>query len=182
MLRMLQAHGLDAGPTERPLLTGAIAGTIATIPALVVLIGFQALDEPARAIGASAFAAALAFAGLMLLSGVFYGWLFQRAANDPRGGWLFGMAFGFVLWMLGPVPLLQWLPDQPILRGYPAAGLLLAQLLWGLALGIVFSPVHHRLHNSLDRQLGLGLAATGPEAATEAQKLRPLPSPRRLSS
>ena len=71
----------------------------------------------------------------MLLGGVLYGWLFQRAANDPRGGWLFGLAFGFVLWMLGPVPLLQWLPDQPILRGYPAAGLLLAQLLWGLAWG-----------------------------------------------
>ena len=118
----------------------------------------------------------------MLLGGVLYGWLFQRAANDPRGGWLFGMAFGFVLWMLGPIPLLQWLPDQPILRGYPAAGLLLAQLLWGLALGIVFSPVHHRLHKSLDRQLGPGLAATGPEAVTEAQRLRPLPSPRRLSS
>jgi hypothetical protein len=31
--------------------------------------------------------------------------------------------------MLGPIPLLQWLLDRPILRGYPAAGLLLAQLL-----------------------------------------------------
>ena len=28
MLRMLQAHGLDAGPTQRPLLAGAIAGVI----------------------------------------------------------------------------------------------------------------------------------------------------------
>ena len=45
----------------------------------------------------------------MLLGGVFYGWLFQRAANDPRGG-LLGLAFGFVLWMLVPIPLLQWRP------------------------------------------------------------------------
>jgi hypothetical protein len=74
----------------------------------------------------------------MLLGGVFYGWLFQRAANDPRGGWLFGLAFGFVLWMLVPIPLLQWLPHRPILSGNPALGLLLARLLWGLSLGSCF--------------------------------------------
>ena len=113
----------------------------------------------------------------MLLGGILYGWLFQRAANDPRGGWLFGLAFGFVLWMLGPVPLLQWLPDQPILRGYPAAGLLLAQLLWGLALGLVFPPIHRHLHVSLESQSGSDIApVTGPEAAAQTQMLRPLPS------
>lgn len=180
MLRMLRAHGLDAGPTQRPLLAGALAGVIATAPALTVLKGFQALAAPARTIGMSVPAAGLAYVGLMLLGGILYGWLFQRAANDMRGGWLFGMAYGFVLWMLGPIPLLQWLPNQPILRGYPAAGLLLAQLLWGLALGITFSPVHHRLLKGLDRQLDSELAATGPEAATDAEILRPLPSPRRL--
>jgi hypothetical protein len=62
MLRMLQAHGLDAGPTQRPLLTGAIAGVIATAPALAVLAGFQSLDAPARAIGTSVFAAGLFYA------------------------------------------------------------------------------------------------------------------------
>ncbi len=161
MLRMLQAHGLDAGPTQRPLLAGAIAGLIATTPALAVLTGFQALDAPARAIGTSALAAALAYAGLMLLGGILYGWLFQRAANDMQGGWLFGMAYGFVIWMLGPIPLLQWVPDQPILRGYPAAGLLLAQLLWGLATGVVFPLVHHQLHVRLEgRSRGAPLCPT----------------------
>src|SRR3712207_1606769 len=99
---------------------------------------------------------------MMLLSGILYGWLFQRAANDPRGGWLFGMAFGFVLWMLGPVPLLQWLPDQPILHGYPAAGLLLAQLLWGLVMGVVFPSVHRHLHVSLDNRPSSAFHSTGP--------------------
>jgi Na+/proline symporter len=179
MLRMLQAHGLDAGPTQRPLLAGAVAGVIATVPALCVLTVFQALDAPARAIGASVFAAALAYAGLMLFGGILYGWLFQRAANDVRGGWLFGMAFGFVLWMLGPVPLLQWLPDQPILRGYPAAGLLLAELLWGLALGLVFPLVHRRLHGSLKSEAETASGGTGPEAAAQTQMLRPLPWSRR---
>jgi hypothetical protein len=177
MLRMLQAHGLDAGPTQRPLLAGAIAGVAATAPALAILAGFQALDAPARATGTSVFAAGLAYVGLMLLGGILYGWLFQRAANDAQGGWLFGLAFGFVLWMLGPVPLLQWLPEQPILRGYPAAGLLLAQLLWGLALGLVFPLVHRHLHASLPSEAQTASGGTGPEAAAQPQMLRPLPSP-----
>jgi hypothetical protein len=176
MLRMLQAHGLDAGPTQRPLLAGAIGGVLAAVPALAVLVGFGSLDAPAVATGTSVFAAGLTFAGLMLLGGVLYGWLFQRAANDPRGGWLFGLAFGFVVWMLGPVPLLQWLPDEPILRGYPAAGLLLAQLLWGLALGVVFPPIHRRLHVGVDGQPGSGSANTGPDAAAQKQMLRSLTS------
>jgi len=179
MLRILQAHGLDAGPTQRPLLSGAAAGVLATVPALAILLGFRTLSEPARATGMSVFAASLAYAGLMLLGGILYGWLFQRAANDPRGGWLFGMAFGFVLWMLGPVPLLQWLPDQPILRGYPAAGLLLAQLLWGLVTGMAFPPIHRRLHVSVESQSRSASQSTGPEAAAQTQALRPLPSSKR---
>jgi hypothetical protein len=154
---------------------------IATVPTLVVLYVFQSLDEPARAAGTSVVSAGVAYVGLMLLGGVLYGWLFQRAANDPWGGWLFGLAFGFVVWMLGPIPLLQWLPDEPILRGYPAAGLLLAQLLWGLTLGIVFPPIHRQLHGNLDSQSGPGTTITGPEAAAQTQMLRPLPSSSRLS-
>jgi hypothetical protein len=181
MLKLLQAHGLDAGPTQRPLLAGASGGVIATAPALVVLVVFQSLNEPARAAGTSVVSAGGAYVGLMLLGGVLYGWLFQRAANDPWGGWLFGLAFGFVVWMLGPIPLLQWLPDEPILRGYPAAGLLLAQLLWGFTLGVVFPPIHRRLHAGLDNQSVSGPGIIGPEAAAQTQMLRPLPSSSRLS-
>lgn len=176
MLRMLQAHGLDAGPTQRPLLAGAIAGVIAAAPALVVLTGFQSLDAPARATGTSVLVASLAYAGLMLVGGILYGWLFQRAANDMHGGWLFGMAYGFVLWMLGPVPLLQWLPDQPILRGYPAAGVLLAQLLWGLVTGVLFPLIHRHLHVSLESRPRAASQCARPEAAAQTQMLRQLPS------
>ncbi len=174
MLKLLQAHGLDAGPTQRPLLAGTLGGVIATVPALAILIVFQSLNEPARAAGTSVVSAGVAYVGLMLLGGVLYGWLFQRAANDTWGGWLFGMAFGFVLWMLGPVPLLQWLPDQPILHGYPAAGLLLAQLLWGLVLGVVFPSVHRHLHVSLENRPSSAFHSIGPEAA-QIHVGRPLP-------
>lgn len=181
MLRMLQAHGLDAGPDQRPLLAGAFAGVLAAVPALAVLAGFQSLDEPARATSTSVLIAGFAYVGLMLFGGILYGWLFQRAANDPRGGWLFGMAFGFVLWMLGPIPLLQWLPDEPILRGYPAVGLLLAQLLWGLALGLVFPPIHRHLHVGLENRLGSASQSTGPEVVARTQVLRTLPPSGRTS-
>ncbi len=166
MLSMLQAHGLDAGPTQRPLLAGAVAGLAAYLPATAVLIPFGSVDALGRATGVSNATAGVAFAGALLFGGLLYGWLFQRAANDPRGGWLFGLAFGFVLWMLGPIPILQWLPDRPTLSGNPAIGLLLGQLIWGLTLGVVFPFIHRRLHVRLADQPGFDAGRTGPEAAT----------------
>jgi hypothetical protein len=166
MLSMLQAHGLDAGPTQRPLLAGAVSAVITDLPAIAVLVPFGSLDALGRASGIATVLAGLAYGGTMLLGGVLYGWLFQRAANDPRGGWLFGLAFGFVLWMLGPIPLLQWLPDRPILSGNPALGLLLGQLLWGLVLGVVFPFVHRRLHADLEERQRADGGRIGPEAVT----------------
>jgi hypothetical protein len=164
MLSMLQAHGLEAGPTQRPLLAGAVAALIADLPATAVLVPFGSLDALGHAAGIATVLAGLAYGGTMLLGGVLYGWLFQRAANDPRGGWLFGLAFGFVLWMLGPIPLLQWLPDRPILSGNPAIGLLLGQLIWGLVLGVVFPFVHRRLHAGLEDRRRANGGRIGPEA------------------
>jgi len=34
------AHGYDPGPSQRPLLSGAISGILATIPAIGVLVLF----------------------------------------------------------------------------------------------------------------------------------------------
>ena len=172
MLRMLQAHGLDAGPTQRPLLAGAIAGLIADIPATAVLVPFGSLEALGHVTGRSTVVGGIASGSVMLLGGLLYGWLFQRAANDPRGGWLFGLAFGFVLWMLGPIPLLQWLPDRPIMSGPPAIGLLLGQLLWGLTLGVAFPLVHRRIYVGLEERPASGLGRTGPEAAVQTRSLR----------
>ena len=54
MLRMLRAHGLDAGPTQRPLLAGALSGLLADIPTLPLLSWFGSLDALSLAIDASA--------------------------------------------------------------------------------------------------------------------------------
>jgi hypothetical protein len=97
MLSMLQAPGLDAGPTQRPLLAGAAAALVAAVPALAVMFLFGSLDAPARSTGTSRIMAAVLYGGALLVGGLLYGWLFQRAANDVRGGWLLGLAFGFIL-------------------------------------------------------------------------------------
>ena len=174
MLTMLQAHGLDAGPTQRPLIAGAAAGLVAAVPALAGMLLFRSLDGPARATGESPLMVAAAYAGLLVLGGLLYGWLFQRAANDVRGGWLLGLSFGFILWMLGPIPLLQWLPDAPILHGYPAAGLLLAQLLWGLTLGLTYPFVQRRLQIRLG-ELRAEVGRIGPDAAVPPRLFRSSP-------
>lgn len=167
MLSMLRAHGLDAGPTQRPLLTGVFASLPADIPAIATLNAFGALGVLSDAGNISAAHAALAFTALMLIGGLLYGLLFRRAANDQRGGWLFGLAFGFLLWMLEAVPLLQWFPEHPIMSGYPAMGLLLGQLLWGLTLGIAFPLVHRRFLLRLDEAPARRSESTGPQAAAD---------------
>ncbi len=165
MFKMVQAHGLKAGPTQRPLLAGAASGAIACVPASAVLVALGSFQAATGALGLRMAGIVLASCALNVLSGAAYGWLFQRAANDTRGGWLFGLAFGFVVWMLVPIPILQWLPNRPTLTGHPAAGLLLGQLLWGLCLGLVFPFIYRRLHVKLDRR---PLAfRTGPEAVVQ---------------
>ena len=89
----------------------------------------------------------------MVLGGIGYGILFRRGANDAAGGWLFGMAYGFLLWMVVAVPLLQWLPPEPLIEGVPAAGLFLGHLLWGFVLGLGFKFVHRPLQSGIDGRL-----------------------------
>jgi hypothetical protein len=150
MLEMLQAHGLDAGPTQRPLLAGAIAGLLADLPALALLAAFGTFDQLVDAAGGSWPSVIALHAAAMALGGIGYGLLFRRAANDPGGGWLFGMSYGFLLWLVLAVPLLQWLPPEPLMVGTAALGLYLGQVLWGMALGLAFRLVHRPLQGGVD--------------------------------
>lgn len=157
MLEMLRAHGLDAGPTQRPLHAGALAGLLADAPVLLLLDRFGTLAAIADAFGIAVPVVALLHAAAMVLGGIGYGLLFRRGANDVAGGWLFGMSHGFLVWLVVAVPLLQWLPPQPLIVGLPAIGLFAGQLLWGLVLGAGFKFVHRPLQSGIDGQLA-GLA------------------------
>jgi hypothetical protein len=148
MLEILRAHGLEAGPTQRPLLVGALSGMVADLPAIAILTVFGSFVPLGVASAHGPWLAAGLHLAAMGVAGLAYGAIFQRAANDPRGAWLFGLAYGFVVWMLGPVPLLQWLPDEPLLRGSAAAGVLVSQLAWGLTLGVLFPYVHRPFKSS----------------------------------
>lgn len=156
MTQFMRAHGADPGPTQRPRTTGAIAGAIAALAALGLLWPSGALGSVAHAIGFAPWLTAILQVGLLALMGSIYGWIFRRAADDVRGGWLFGISYGFLIWMLGPATVLRWIVGHSLAKGAPAMGLFGAHLVWGLALGLLF-PAVHRL---LQRKLGAALAVS----------------------
>ena len=53
MIGLSAAHGDDPGPTQRPLLAGAVSGVLATIPAIAFLYAFGSLAVEARILGLS---------------------------------------------------------------------------------------------------------------------------------
>ena len=150
MNRFLRAHGYEAGPTQRPRLAGALAGAIAELPTVAIMLATDAWQPLLRAVGLTVVSGFALHFGLVLLGGGLYGQIFQRAANDRNGGWLFGLAFGFLGWMAGPVTALEWLDGRAIITGTAAQGLFAAYLVWGLSVGMLFPYVHRPLEADLD--------------------------------
>lgn len=146
----LSAHGFDPGPTQRPLLAGAISGALATLPAIAILHGFGSLEVEARILGVSELVTVGVGLPLMAMAGAIYGRAFGRAANDVRGGWLFGMVFGFALWAAGAVMVLPLASGGIAPAGEAATGVMLSLVAWGATLGAVHPFVHRPLHERLE--------------------------------
>jgi hypothetical protein len=164
MAGFLSAHGYDPGPTQRPLLAGAISGVLATVPAIAILYAFGSLRVEARILGLSEMMTVAAGWLVMALAGAVYARLFGRAANEPRGGWLFGMAFGFALWAAGAVLVLPLLSGGMAPAGKAAIGVFLSLVAWGAALGAVHPFVHHPLHERLEtaaKRMGPSVGTSG---------------------
>ena len=162
MASFLGAHGYDPGPSQRPLLAGAITGLLATVPAIALLHAFGSLQVEARILGTSIATTLLAGALVMAVAGAIYSRLFGRAANDARGGWLFGMAFGFVIWTAGAVLVLPLVSGGKAPAGHAALGVLLSLIAWGTALGALLPFVHRPLHKSIESEAKR--ASSGPSA------------------
>ena len=144
-MRLWPFEGSDPAPLQRPRLAGAIAAGIAAIPAAALVWQTGSVRMPARVIGVSEpMLVFLSFVGLAISGGI-YGSVFLRAANDRRGGWLFGLGWGFLTWALGPITLFQWALGRPVAIGEQAAWLLFAHLLWGLVFGAGFPLVQDRV-------------------------------------
>ena len=164
----LAAHGYDPGPTQRPLLTGALSGIAATVPAIAVLHLFGSLVVEARILGTSVGVTIAAGWLLMAMAGAAYARLFGRAANDPHGGWLFGAAFGFAVWAAGAVMVLPLASGGRAPAGEAAIGVFVSLVLWGAALGVLVPFVHRPLHANLDEVSKR--ADMGPAAAASGRK------------
>ena len=156
-MHLWQAHGYMPGPTHRPSLTGALTGLLASFAALPLLCTSGAWHKLSETLSLRPGMTPVVYIGAMTVAGVLYARIFLRAANDVRGGWLFGISYGFLLWMLGPVTLLQLFNGAPIATGNQAKALMGAQLLYGLVLGTAF-PWIHRI---LQPKLGTRLRSTG---------------------
>jgi hypothetical protein len=150
VLRFMRAHGQTPGPGQRPRLTGAVAGTLGGIAAVPILDWSRAIPSLGAALGLDAWVIVALSLALCAVAGAVYGAVFQRAAGDPRGGWLFGLSYGFLLWMLGPIALLQTILRRPLATGIAAMGLLGASLVSGLVLGVLFRPVHRLVGRRFD--------------------------------
>ncbi len=163
MTPFLSAHGYDPGPSQRPLLAGAISGLVATAPAVPMLIWFGSLKAEAHILGASTILTLVVGWVVMAIAGAAYSRLFGRAANSVHGGWLFGMAFGFALWAAGAVLILPLVSDGMAPAGLAALGVGLSLIVWGLAVGLLVPFVHRPLHESLEK--GSRHPEVGPNAA-----------------
>ena len=169
MIRFVQAHGSDAGPTQRPLVAGALGGFLAAIPGGAVFYGFGSFEVVAdEVIRLSRPMTAALLLVAFVAAGVVYGGLFQRAANDRRAGWMLGLAFGFLLWIAAPIVVLPLLGGARMAAGVAATGFLATFLAWGLTMGLIFPLVHRPLQAGLE---GRGHAALGPDAAGIKRRL-----------
>lgn len=152
MMGFLRAHGVDPGPLQRPILAGLLSGLVASLPAGWVFVWFGSFrvvaDQVMRLPTATTAVVLLA---AFTASGALYGLTFRRAANDRRGGWLFGAAFGFLLWMVAPVVVLPVIGGSVMAAGTAATGFFICFLVWGATLGAVFPLVHRPLQGRMDR-------------------------------
>lgn len=152
----MRAHGQRPGPGQRPKTTGAVSGAAGGLLALPILELSGAADSLRLALAASTWQIAILYVGIAVLAGFAYGAVFQRAAADRQGGWLFGISYGFLLWMVGPITLLQLLLGRPLAIGTAAMGILASNLLSGLLLGVLFRPAHQAVQRYLGHRISRG--------------------------
>jgi hypothetical protein len=104
----------------------------------------------ARDLGINIWESTAINAIIMTLAGIVYAAIFKRAANDRRGGWLFGASYGFLWWIIAPISLLQLFNSRPVAVGTAAMGLFGAHVLYGLVLGLIFPWVHSLIQAKLN--------------------------------
>jgi len=143
MSHFMRAHGFSPGPTQRPLTTGAIAGAIGGLLTIPLMSYSGAIASLADSVGSNIAVVLPCYIIAFAIFGIIYGAVFRRAANDHRGGWLFGISYGFLTWMFAPTFALRVILERSVASGVPALGFIGAHLVFGFFLGLLFPPIHH---------------------------------------
>lgn len=149
-IQYMRAHGNAAGPTHRPTLTGSLSGIIAAGPAIALRFWSGALESEEAALGLDIWLTSAIHLVIFALAALAYAYVFQRAANDVCSGWLLGISFGFLLWVIGPVTVWNWTTGKPLATGTAAIGLFASYLAFGLALGLIYPIVNRMTQARLD--------------------------------
>ena len=176
MATFLSVHGYDPGPSQRPLLPGHWPVFSGQSRQCLSSSGSARSGVEAKILHFRRRDLALGWAA-MAIAGAVYARMFGRAANNARGGWLFGMVFGFALWAAGAVLFLPLVSGGRAPAGRAALGVALSLLAWGLPTGILVPFVHRPLHESSKR--AARHADVGPDAA--AGKNQPIREQRHLA-
>lgn len=150
-MQYMRAHGNTPGPTQRPVFAGALTGFMAEVPTAAMLWWSGALGSATQALFLQSWVTLILHVVLAIIGGAIYGRVFSRAANDAQGGWLFGISYGFLIWMIGPATIVQWTLGRPLALGPAAMGVLAAHLVYGFVLGSLFPGIHRRLQKELNR-------------------------------
>ena len=153
----MRAHGNTVQRGYRAWQSAAISGFIAGWPALLIADRTEGLLALSRVMSLTPFWTGAVGILVMTLSGALYGFLLPRAAADRAGCWLFGLCYGFAIWLLAPgaaMPL--FLGGRPVATGMAAAGLMAGCLAYGLVLGVLFPLVLGKLMTTLTKQAKRG--------------------------
>ena len=148
-MKFMLAHGHHAGPAQRPVAAGLFAAAIGVVPSLLLAFLMGSVEAVAASLGTALIPSALILVAIMFVGGVLYGLVFSRAAADPGGGWLFGLAWGYVLWMLGPATVMTLIAGGPVAKGHAGLALMGALMVFGLVMGIAYPWLSRRLQAKL---------------------------------
>jgi hypothetical protein len=141
----MRAHGNAVQRGYPAWQSAAVAGFLAGWVALFIADRSGGLLEMAREMRLRSFGMGALGLCVMTATGAVYGFIFPRAASDRAGCWLFGLCFGFAVWLVSPGALMPLVLGHPVAKGTQAMGLLGACLAYGFMLGLLYPLVLRRL-------------------------------------
>jgi hypothetical protein len=137
----MKAHGNAVQRGYPAWQSAAVSGFLAGWIALVIADRSGGLATMSREMRLTPFWMGVVGMAVMTATGAVYGLVFPRAAADRSGCWLFGLCFGFAIWLISPGALMPLILGHPVALGTQAVGLLAACLSYGLALGLLYPVI-----------------------------------------